>query len=200
VIWWATEPVTSCSDLTCLTTYLSTPPERDTHPILTWIQLPEEEYKLVNILVQQLSNANNAGVSPSGFLFFPFFLKKKQVLLCLSCGRWRISQTLKYWFSYHLGLSPIMRSNELWTCTDDGAARAQDPGYQRSSCWVRSKRKRRGPMSLVMIILLWDQKFGGGKGGRLFDGISLLIHNSWAARSGLADRGQLGRPVSSKIW
>ena len=36
--------------------------------------------------------------------------------------------------SYHrLGLSP-MRPNELWTCRDDGAARAQAPGCQRSSC------------------------------------------------------------------
>jgi len=27
-----------------------------------------------------------------------------------------------------------MRPNELWTCPDDGAARAQAPGCQRSSC------------------------------------------------------------------
>ena len=46
---------------------------------------------------------------------------------------------------HHLGLSP-MRPNELWTCQDDGAARAQALGYLRSSCWVCSKRKRRGPV------------------------------------------------------
>jgi len=27
-----------------------------------------------------------------------------------------------------------MRPNELWACPDDGAARAQAPGCQRSSC------------------------------------------------------------------
>ena len=31
---------------------------------------------------------------------------------------------------HHLGLSP-MRLNKLWTCPDDGAARAQAPGCQR---------------------------------------------------------------------
>ena len=34
---------------------------------------------------------------------------------------------------HHLGLSP-MRLNELWTCLDDRATRAQAPGCQRSSC------------------------------------------------------------------
>jgi len=34
VIWWATEPITPRPDLTSLTTYPSTPPERDTHLIL----------------------------------------------------------------------------------------------------------------------------------------------------------------------
>jgi len=59
---------------------------------------------------------------------------------------WRVSRQLgpdlkkSY---HHSGPSP-MRPNELWTCPDDGAARAQAPGCQRSSCWVRSKRKRRG--------------------------------------------------------
>ena len=97
----------------------------------------QEEYKLFNISLQQFSNATNAGVSPSGFLFlFLFFLPKEQVLLCLSFWRWRITQTLgpvpkkSY---HHLGLSP-MRLNELWTYSDDGAARAQAPGCQRSSC------------------------------------------------------------------
>ena len=33
VIWWATESITPRPDLTCLTTYPSTHPERDTHPI-----------------------------------------------------------------------------------------------------------------------------------------------------------------------
>jgi len=34
---------------------------------------------------------------------------------------------------HHSDLSP-MRPNELWTCPDDGAARAQAPGCQHSSC------------------------------------------------------------------
>jgi len=34
---------------------------------------------------------------------------------------------------HHLGLSP-MRPNELWTCPDDGSARAHTPGCQRRSC------------------------------------------------------------------
>ena len=38
------------------------------------------------------------------------------------------------------------RSRRFKTVRDDGAARAQAPGCQRSSCWVRSKRKRRGPV------------------------------------------------------
>jgi len=44
---------------------------------------------------------------------------------------------------HHLGLSP-MRPNELWTCPNDGAARAQAPGCQleRSSCG--SVRRGRG--------------------------------------------------------
>jgi len=50
---------------------------------------------------------------------------------------------------HHLGLSP-MRPNELWTCLDDGATMAQAPGCQGSSCWVRSQRKRRG---LVMMMI-----------------------------------------------
>ena len=41
----------------------------------------------------------------------------------------------------HLGLSP-MRPNELWTYPDDGAARAQAPCCQRSSCG--SVRRGRG--------------------------------------------------------
>jgi len=40
---------------------------------------------------------------------------------------------------YHLGLSPI-RLNELWTCTDDGNARSQAPGCQRSSFGSLSPR------------------------------------------------------------
>ena len=57
VIWWATESTNPRPDLTCLTTYPYTPPERDTHPILilasarTWSKLPDES-KLVNIPVQ----------------------------------------------------------------------------------------------------------------------------------------------------
>jgi len=39
-------------------------------------QLPEES-KLVNIPVQLLSNATNAGVSPSGFSFFFFIFFKR---------------------------------------------------------------------------------------------------------------------------
>ena len=79
------------------------------------------------------------------FLFsFFFFVSKEQKLLCLSCGRWRITQTLdlvpkkSY---HHLGLSP-MRPNELWTCPHDGAARAQAPGCQQSRCG--SVRRGRG--------------------------------------------------------
>jgi len=34
---------------------------------------------------------------------------------------------------HHLGLS-LMRPNELWTSPDDGAARAQAPGCQHSTC------------------------------------------------------------------
>ena len=36
----------------------------------------------------------------------------------------------------------LMRPNELWTCPDDGAARSQAPGCQRSSCG--SVRRGRG--------------------------------------------------------
>jgi len=42
---------------------------------------------------------------------------------------------------HHLRLSP-MRPNELWTCPDDGAARAPVPDCQRSSCG--SVRRGRG--------------------------------------------------------
>jgi len=95
VIWWATVPITFRSDLTCLTTYPSTPPERDTHPLLilasarTCSELPEE-YKLVNMparrtLVVLLCCGFNVltfsvsltsvgmGLSPSGFSFSFFF-------------------------------------------------------------------------------------------------------------------------------
>jgi len=41
--------------------------------------------------------------------------------------------------SYHDSVPSPMRPNELWTCPDDGAARAQALGCQRSSC--RSVRR-----------------------------------------------------------
>jgi len=61
------------------------------------------------------------------FPFSSFFFSKEQVLFYLSCGRWRITQTLgpvskkSY---HHLRLLP-MRPNELWTCPHDGAARVK---------------------------------------------------------------------------
>jgi len=84
------------SDLTCLTTYPSTPPERDTHPLLILLSVRTcsklaEEYKLVNMparrtLVVLLCCRFNVltfsvsltslgmGLSPSGFSFSSFFL------------------------------------------------------------------------------------------------------------------------------
>ena len=44
--------------------------------------------------------------------------------------------------SYHYSVPSPMRLNELWTCPDVGAARAQALGCQRGSC--RSVRRGRG--------------------------------------------------------
>jgi len=56
----------------------------------TVLQILPDESKLVNILVKELSNANNAGVSPSVF----FFELLKTSVALVGRGRWRISQTL----------------------------------------------------------------------------------------------------------
>ena len=68
---------------------------------------------------------SGAGVpSPSGFFFFLFL--NKQVLL-----RWWVVEgfttigTLDLKKSYHHSGPSPMKPNELWTCPDDGAARAQ---------------------------------------------------------------------------
>jgi len=50
--------------------------------------------------------------------------------------------TLCFKKSCHNSVPSPMRPNELWTCPDDGTARAQAPGCQRSSC--RSVRRGRG--------------------------------------------------------
>jgi len=76
-------------------------------------------------------------------LFFIFFYKKK----CCIAQSWDVEDfkdlgtTVSKKSYHHLGLSP-MRPNELWTCPDDGAARTQAPGCQRSSCG--SVRRGRG--------------------------------------------------------
>jgi len=87
-------------------------------------------------------------VSLLRFVFFGFFLQKTSFTLL---KLWELEEfadpgtTLPKRSFHHWGLSPI-RPNEFWTCPDDGATRAQASGCQRSSCWVRSKRKRRGPV------------------------------------------------------
>jgi len=83
--------------------------------------------------------------SPSGFFFFcqaTLFCKatlqksvlyKKVLLWVVGGGGCTTIGTLDLKKSYHdSGPSP-MRPNELWTCPDDGAARAQVHGCQRSS-------------------------------------------------------------------
>ena len=70
------------------------------------------------------------------FFSFHFFLNKKSVALL---KLWKVEDltdlgtTVPKKSYHHSGLSP-MRPDELWTCPHDGAARAQAPGYQRSSC------------------------------------------------------------------
>ena len=69
--------------------------------------------------------------------FFSFFFFKKTSVVVLKL--WEVEDfadlgtTLPKRSYHHSGLSP-MRPNEIWTCPDEGTARAQAPGCQRSSC------------------------------------------------------------------
>jgi len=69
----------------------STPPERDTHPLLD----PNSQ-RSINSSMSRFSSSQmwTKRVSLLRGFFFLLFFPQKQVLLCLSCGRWRISQTL----------------------------------------------------------------------------------------------------------
>ena len=82
------------------------------------------------------------------FFFFPSFFSFKNTSVAL-LKLWEVEDFANLGTPvpkesyHHLRLSP-MTPNELWTsgCPDDGATRAQAPGYQRSSC--RSVRTGRG--------------------------------------------------------
>jgi len=117
------------------------------------------QFSNISIMEMGKTWCSGAGApSPSGFSFFCF--SYKQVLLWVVEGFTAIGTldlkisvegftaigTSDLKKSYHHSEPSPMRPNELWTCPDDGIARAQAPGCQRSSCWVRSKRKRRGPV------------------------------------------------------
>jgi len=78
------------------------------------------------------------------FSFGVFFILKTN-MCCF--GLWAVEDfmtigTLYFKESYHNSVPSHMRPNEFWTCPDDGAARAQAPGCQRSSC--RSVRRGKG--------------------------------------------------------
>jgi len=79
------------------------------------------------------------------FFFFLLFFPKKTSVAFLKL--WEVEDFANLGTPvpkksyHHLGLS-TMRPNELWTCPDDRAARAQVPGYQRSICG--SVRRGRG--------------------------------------------------------
>jgi len=78
------------------------------------------------------------------FSFFFYYLTNK---CCFGCQRWRISRQLGPCISRNLTITQDLhlwgRTNFQWTChPDDGAARAQAPGCQRSSC--RSVQRGRG--------------------------------------------------------
>jgi len=69
----------------------STPLEQDTHPLLAL-----NSQRSINSSISRFSSSQMRKTRVSllrGFFFF-FFSFKKQALLCLSCERWRISQTL----------------------------------------------------------------------------------------------------------
>ena len=122
-----------------------------------------EEYKLVNIparrtpvillccgvnrIIVRLSSSQTqktVGVSLTSLcrvlflrvFFFLLFCLLKQVLLCLF-GEVKdfidLGTTISKKSYHHLGVSP-MWPNENWTCPDEGAARAQAPDCQLSSC------------------------------------------------------------------
>jgi len=143
VIWWATEPITPRPDLTCRTTYLSTLPERDTHPIL--IRHDPNSQRSTNSSISFQMRPTRVSLLRVFFFFASFFLQKKSVALL---KLWEVKDFANLGTPvpkksyHHLDLSQ-MRPNELWTCTDDGAARAQAPGCQRSS-WGSVRRGKGG--------------------------------------------------------
>ena len=69
----------------------STPLERDAHPLLAL-----NSQRSINSSISRFSSSQmwTTRVSLLRVFFFLLFFSKKKVLLCLSCGRWRISQTL----------------------------------------------------------------------------------------------------------
>jgi len=109
VICWATKPINPRPDLTCLTTYPYTPPGRDTHPILILASADTHPILILasghdtnsqTSLNSSISWFSSSQMRPTQvsllrvFFFLLFFLPKEQVLLCLGCGRWRITQIL----------------------------------------------------------------------------------------------------------
>ena len=113
----------------------STPPERDTHPLLAL-----NFQRSINSSISQFSSSQmrTTRVSLLRVVFSSSFFSFKKTSVAL-LKLWEVEDfadlgtTLPKRSYHHLGLSP-MRPNELWTCPHDGAARAQALGCQRSSC------------------------------------------------------------------
>jgi len=75
-------------------------------------------------------------------VFFLSFFYKQVLLSVVAVEGFTTIGTLDLKESYHHSGPSPMRLNELWTCPDDGAARAEASGCQRSSC--RSVQRGRG--------------------------------------------------------
>jgi len=130
VIWWGTEPITPRPDLHYLTTYPSTPPDPDTHPILILVSQGHDlnSQTSLNSSISRFSNSQMRSTWVSLLrVFISFSFQKNKCCFGWVVGGgglhrpWDPVSEKSY---HHLGLSP-MRPNELWTCPDNGA-----PGYK----------------------------------------------------------------------